>query len=354
MVLFQANIFSLSRIILLGLYLMGTTGCYKIGDQQVQRSAEGDTLRSSPSGRSASGTPNCIPHPGPLFESEPEEILLPRSFGFLEGPVWIEGDQSLLLSAWNFSDPTDGKGPPTTILQKTGDSWKEWSAQGLIRSNGLATTSDGKIFAALHGDQAIGQISRTDGSYQIIADRFNGKPFNSPNDLVIKKDGTVFFTDPNYQNDNRPGQDSITGVYRVSPQGEVYRVDDKRLQPNGIALSPDEKSLYVGSSDGIIYRYDISHDGSVGEANIFARPHAGIDGMSVDCLGQIYATLHERRELVVYRPAPDGGEAKEVARLSVRYNITNVAFGGPDYKTLYITTAGHLYSVPSKIPGSPY
>lgn len=344
----------LCAAVILGIAL----SCSQTKTHKVQGSMVQVSTNFKNPGRWGLGDLSCTPPgPGPLFRAKPLEVLMPFKFGFLEGPVWSHETQSLFLSAWNPVAPTGGKGPPTSILEKTGASWKISSPSGLIRSNGLARDTGRGLVAALHDDRAIGRISPVDGRRQLLAAGFRGKPFNAPNDLVIRSDGNLYFTDPDYQNDGRSGQQPVTGVYRISPLGEVFLIDGQRREPNGITLSPDEKTLYVGSAEGVIFSYDLSPEGTVGTARVFARPKTGVDGMSVDCLGQVYAALYEKQELVVYPPGPlENGalEVIEIARVPLGYNITNVAFGGADQRTLYITTEGHLFQLESQVQGAAY
>jgi gluconolactonase len=299
----------------------------------------------------ATGAASCpetaaspLPPEAPL-----EELALPTAFEFLEGPVWIASEQALYLSAWNFSDPTDGRGPPTTILKWSNSAWSTFAPKGALRSNGLAVAPNGHLMAALHDGQEVARVSLADGHRTSVARTFQAKTFNSPNDLAVRKDGTVYFTDPDYQRDGRPGQGQMTGVYRVSPSGQVALVDGARKLPNGIALSPDESTLYVGSAESKIFRYAVASDGSTGAAQVFAETAGGVDGMTVDCRGNVYATIHEAKQVVVHGPT-----GALLGRRDLPFKVTNVAFGGADSKTLFITTAGHLYYVRALLPGAPY
>ncbi len=279
----------------------------------------------------------------------PEEITLPRSYDFLEGPVWIAKEKALWVSAWNYSDASEGKGPPTTILQYSSGTWKTVSEKGLIRSNGMAVNSKGQVVAALHDTETVAVISPPASDRTILAQKYNDKNFNSPNDLALRADDTLYFTDPNYQQDSRPGQGNVTGVYGVKPAGEVFVVDSGRDKPNGIALSPDAGFLYVGAADGKIQKYKIGADGKAVFDSTFAMPNTNIDGMTVDCAGNVYASLHEAKRVEIYNDA-----GKSLGSISLRYNVTNVAFGGEDQKTLFITTAGHLFKLSMGLKGSPY
>ncbi len=166
----------------------------------------------------------CVAPQGKLLGGDLEEIPLPSPFGFLEGPVWLKSERSLYLSAWDFTDPTKGKGPPTTILKLSGTRWSQLAPKGAIRSNGMAVNHLGVLIAALHDDQSIGILMPQDQKRRTVTNSYQGKPFNSPNDLTVRSDGSIYFTDPDYQNDGRPGQKPVTGVYRVSPQGQTFLV----------------------------------------------------------------------------------------------------------------------------------
>lgn len=283
--------------------------------------------------------------------SKLEEIELPRNYEFLEGPTWIAAQNTLLFSAWNFTDATNDKAPPpTTILAKKGDYWFDFGKKGQFGTNGLAISPDGtKIIAALSDRQELGFIGLDDKKRTTIVGEYKGKKFNSPNDIVIRSDGTIYFTDPDYQRGNRDGQDKLTGVFRIDTQGKVSLVDADRTRPNGLTLSPDEKWLYVGSAEGKIFRYPVAANGDLGAPIVWAEPGFDVDGVSRDCAGNIYAAIHTERYLLIYDPS-----GKQIGKVDVPYKITNIAFGDADAKTIYITTAGHLFAIRSQLPGHPY
>jgi gluconolactonase len=187
----------------------------------------------------------------------------------------------------------------------------------------------------------------------VIVNRYLGKRFNSPNDLTIRSDGTIYFTDPTYQAP-QPFPQAMTRVYRVAPGTHaVTVVDASRTQPNGITLSPDEKTLYLATAAGL-YTYAVNADGTTGPAVAFAPQVPSGDGMVVDCAGNLYVAstdiviLNPSGQTVATLPMPAGGE-----------KVTNVAFGGADHKTLFITamgpgTARGVYTVKLNVPGRPY
>ncbi|MES2745298.1 MAG: SMP-30/gluconolactonase/LRE family protein [Bdellovibrionota bacterium] len=278
---------------------------------------------------------------------KPVEVSMPRAKDFLEGPVWIESEQALVFSAWDFSGD-QSNGPMSSILRLQGLNWTIYSNSGVFGTNGIAIDSKGRLLGALHDKQQIAFLS-ADGKREVIASSFEGKTFNSPNDLTVRSDGVVYFVDPDYQKAGRAGQ-PVTGVYGVKTNGEVFLVDKTIPRPNGIILTLDEKTLYVGGEDGAIHRYKLAADGTTTrEATDFVRTAAGVDGLGIDCQGNLYFTLPSIQEVHIYSPA-----GKLYTRIKFPLNTTNIAFGGADKKTMFVTTAGRLYKVDMKVPGLPY
>jgi gluconolactonase len=270
---------------------------------------------------------------------------LADGYFFVEGPVWIAASSSLL-----FSEMQPGNGPDGVMASHI----RRWSVSGADTflenggSNGLALGVDGRLYAATHDQQALSAYDLTSKARAIVAERIGDKHFNSPNDLAVRSDGTVYFTDPDWQKGNRPNETGMTGVYRVAPGGAVTLVDGGLDKPNGIALSPDETTLYVAAFDGKLYRYAVNPDGSTSAGTAFAELPVP-DGMTVDCSGNLYGTAHNLGAIVVY--APDG---RELGRISVAPKLTNVAFGGSDHQTLFATAGTALYAVDLDVPGLPY
>lgn len=280
--------------------------------------------------------------------------LVQDGFGFLEGPVWIASQGVLLFSDMDFAGG-DAKGPPARIRRFTPPSTFDVLAEG-ANSNGLALLEEGSplglddaetVLACVHDAQSLALVE-LNGARTPLAMTFDGKTFNSPNDLTVRSDGTVYFSDPDWQLGPRAPQLGFTGVFRVmpAPSYEVTLVSDALDKPNGVALSPDEQTLYVGSSGADVLAYPIAADGSTGMPSVFASP-GGSDGMAVDCAGNLYVT--SGGQVKVFSSAGDALYAIDVAE-----SPSNVAFGGADRRTLYITARTGLYAIELEIPGLPY
>jgi gluconolactonase len=278
----------------------------------------------------------------PITQTKAE--LLEDGFVFVEGPVWSDQLNALLFSEMDFN--ADGSsGPPSKIHLLTPDG-KLFTYLEQSGSNGLAIDERG-LFAATHDKQAVSLFDLTTKARSLVAEAVDGKKFNSPNDLTISSTGHIYFTDPDYQLGRRPKETGVTGVYWVKPDGTVTLVDGKLDKPNGISLSPDERTLYVASADSSVWAYGIDA-GKPANRRRFAEVN-GPDGMAVDCAGNLYVTSHGPGKLEVFEP---GG--KKLATVDVAPKTTNAAFGGPDRKTLYITAGTGVYSIQTAVPGYPY
>jgi len=258
--------------------------------------------------------------------------------GLYEGPVWI-GD------ALYFSDFAFSQGFPSRIRKLAADGSVSTVTDD-SGSNGLAVDAAGNLIVASHKDKAVLRQA-SDGKRTVIAQRYEGNVFNSPNDIALTTDGTLYFTDPDYQKTAAPGGQPVTGIYRVGTDGKVTLVDGTRHNPNGIALSLKEDILYVNASDDEVRAYPIKN-GVPQSARPFARIEGG-DGMTLDCHGNLYVTEHGARRVRVFDP-----QGKVLATIRVDANVTNVAFGGKEGKTLYITGAGAVWQLPLDVTGRPY
>jgi gluconolactonase len=260
--------------------------------------------------------------------------------GLYEGPVWVGG-------ALYFSDFGFGQGFPSRIRRLAADGTVTTVVED-SGSNGLAVDARGDLVVATHKDKALVRHALADGRRSTIAARFGDNVFNSPNDIAVATDGTMYFTDPDYQKAAAPGGQGVTGIYRVGTDGKVTLVDGSRRNPNGIALSPAGDVLYANASDGKLLAYPI-RAGVPGPGRTVVDGLDGPDGMTVDCLGNLYVTEHGARRVRVF--APDG---KSLATIQVDANVTNAAFGGADGRTLFITGAGAVWRVGLGVTGSPY
>lgn len=224
-------------------------------------------------------------------------------------------------------------------------------------SNGLAVDLDGNLVAASH--LPMGQISTFQlpgGARTVGNQQFEGQFFNSPNDLVLRNDGNIYFTDPAYQAGGNQPQ-SNNRVYRISPTGDLTEVDGSYQSPNGITLSPDGNTLYV-SGDGPLRAYPLDAAGVPGAPSTFPMQLQVPDGMTVDCAGNIYAVEYNARRIQIF--SPDGNQIGTITSNLFDQPLTNVAFGGDDMQTLFISGAviganqGAIYSMQMNVPGMPY
>jgi len=261
---------------------------------------------------------------------------LAEGFQFTEGPVWV--DDYLL-----FSDI-----PADTIYKYDGGTEVYLKPSG--HSNGLALDKQGRLLICEH-DRRLIRLEE-DGSKTVMAESYEGKRLNSPNDLAVKSDGSIYFTDPPYGLPNRTeGKElEFCGVYRLEPEGNLTLLDDGVPLPNGLAFSPDEKTLYVADSGSAkIYFFDVTERG-LENKRLFAKlgevdGTGAADGMKVDVDGNVFCT------------GPGGIHV--LGPQGTRYGVigcpeipANVAWGGDDYKTLYITARTGLYSLKMLTGGS--
>lgn len=262
-----------------------------------------------------------------------------------EGPVWL--GEFLLWTRYQVYDPP----PPSEVFRLDPPSQTRvvFTNTGL---NGLALRPDGLVLGASHALGAIVVLNPETGVITPWVTSYEGNPFNSPNDIAVRSDGHVYFTDPDYQHGNGPGQ-STTRAYWVTPDGTITAFESSIYQPNGIILSPAGDTLYLGHPSGIL-RYAVNPDGSVQTPGTAFGNGIPSDGMGVDCAGNLYATLFNEGDIVILRP-----DASEITRIDVAPRLTNVAFGGPNRTTLYITAGGQspehgiLFSLEVAIPGLP-
>ena len=260
---------------------------------------------------------------------------------FTEGPAW--NAKGFLI----FSDI-----PANRIYR-----WEEGKELAVFRepsqnSNGLAFDAKGRLVACEHGARRVTR-TEADGTTSVLADRFEGKRLNSPNDLTLGPDGSIYFTDPPYGVKPDERELDFQGVFRIAPDGKLSLVVKDLGRPNGLGLSPDGKRLYVDDSERkLVNVYDVQSDGSVANGRLLIElaQHGTrvCDGLKVDAEGNLYVTGTEG----VYVVSPEG---KFLARIGCPGQCTNCCFGGADRKTLFVTgrseKGGSLYRVRVPVAG---
>lgn len=281
--------------------------------------------------------------------------VIATGFIWSEGPVWVKDGNYLLFSdapqntifRW---DEKDGAKP---FLKPSG-----YTGLGQYSdepgSNGLIINNNGELVACEHGDRRISKLNLTLGGKLSLADKWNGKRLNSPNDICQHSNGTYYFTDPVY---GLPGREKDTankeqegeGVYSITPDGTVRLAVNGLVRPNGVALSPDEKMLFVSQSNGdtpYITQYEVKKNGELGKGKIFFDfskqrdeiKHAAADGMKIDAKGNIYAGA--AKGVVVISP-----EGKPLGRIFTGVPTSNCAFGNG---YLYITAHHYICRIKLK------
>jgi gluconolactonase len=274
-----------------------------------------------------------------------------NDFSNIEGDVWVGG--ALYVSEISTTNVEQGKPPPGRVLKITADD-KVSILLPDSGSNGLAINAIGELFGAIHKDGSISKLSLSGGAAVPVASMFMGMRFDSPNDLTIHSSGTIYFTDPSFQAPMPPPQ-TATRAYRVPPGGQPEAIEPNvnLSNPNGITLSKNQDFLYIGG--GQLKKYPVKADGSLGAGTTFVEGGHG-DGMVIDCSDNLYVAPGGAGPINVYSPA---GQSIGTITVSGIEQITNVAFGGADRKTLYVSGQGGktgkgLFKVPMNVVGFPY
>jgi gluconolactonase len=258
----------------------------------------------------------------------------PIASGFAggEGPVWSR--QGFLL----FSD-YDANRIYKYIPGKTPEVFRE----GSNGANGNTMDRQGRLYTCEYRSR---RVTRTDrkGRIEVLADRFEGKRFNAPNDIVVRRDGHIYFTDPLYTPLDRRELDFF-GVYHMTPKGKLEAIARWQNRPNGITLAPDGKILYVAvTEEKSIRAFDLDRSGRAANGRVvIANLEAGADGIRTDQKGNLYLAV---RGVVVYSP-----EGKLLGKIHPPVNPRNIAFGDKDFRTLYMI-GNALFRVRMEIPGS--
>ncbi len=285
--------------------------------------------------------------------------VLGEGMSWSEGPVWLKNGGYLLCSDI----------PPNRTMR-----WDPWNGLQLFRegigytgqtpftgkepgTNGLAVDREGCVVACCHGDRCLKRIEH-DGSLTVLVDRFEGQRLNSPNDLIYHSNGNLYFTDPPYglpQGENDSGREiGWFGVYCLAADGKVTLLTKEFLRPNGIAFSPDEKTLYVSQSGSVFPHwraFPVNRDGTLGEGRVFYDPAAWVqekrpgspDGMTVDAQGHVWATGPGG----IYCFTPAG---QPIGRLNTGERTANCTFGEDGY-SLFICAHSYLCRIRTTVTG---
>lgn len=296
-----------------------------------------------------------------IIASEAKIEILSSGYQWTEGPIWVKNGGYLLFSdvpANTIYRWKEGEKVATPFLKPSGYT-------GLGRysnepgSNGLIINQKGELVACEHGDRRISAMPLEMGGKRTLADNFQGKRFNSPNDVIQHSSGAYYFTDPPYgldKHENDPTRESdIFGVYRIGTDGKVSAVISDLQRPNGLAFSPDEKILYVAQSDpnqAIIMAYPVQADGSLATGKIFydatqvakeGKLKGLPDGLKLDKNGNLFAT--GPGGILIISP-----EGKLLGRIDTNEPTANCAWGN-DGSTLYITSNMHLCRIKTLTTG---
>ena len=271
-----------------------------------------------------------------IFAADAKIETLAKGLKFTEGPCWVGGAEGHLI----FSDI------PANRLMK-------WSPKGGLsvfrepsqKINGNTLDRKGRLVSCEHFGR---KVSRTnaDGSIEPLATKFDDAKFNSPNDVVVKSDGTIWFTDPDYGLEGREKEADGNWVYRLDPAtGNVTALVKDFVKPNGLCFSPDEKKLYIADSGSPrhIRVFDVNDDGTLANGKLFVKlDKGGPDGIRCDADGRVWSSSGEGAQVFT-------SSGKLIARVILPKAGANLCFGGADGKTLFITARDSLHSVKTKV-----
>lgn len=298
-------------------------------------SPAGADLRAEPTADLAA-QPDLAPYPDPLPGAGAVEKVL-GGFLFTEGPYWL-ADRGVLL----FSDVQGNR-----VVELKPPAESKTYRMPSNNTNGLGRDRGGRLLFCEHSGRRLAR-QEADGSIVALAERWEGKRLSSPNDVITRSDGNIYFTDPPYGIPAGQMQElNFQGLFRLDPGGQLSLVDSGMNRPNGVALSPDERTLYaVDTSSGQIRRYALDPGGAPQPQGPLATTGGGGDGIAVDDAGNLYVAASAG--VRVFSAA-----GKDLGTLKVPEVPANVGFGDGDRRTLYITARTSLYKARMPIAGLP-
>jgi gluconolactonase len=258
---------------------------------------------------------------------------------FLEGPVWVPRDGGFLI----FSDI------PNEVLRK----WSPKEGLTTFRTNshsanGNCLDNQGRLLTCEHASRHV-TIMEKNGSLRTVVERYEGGRFNSPNDIVVKSDNTIWFSDPDYGLGKAPMEVPGMYVYRLEPKtGKIMPVVKDCDHPNGLCFSPDEKKLYVADSGRPreIKVYDVQKDGTLANGRVFCAIDKGVpDGIRCDATGRVFSSAGDGVQIF-------DADGKLIGKILVPETTANLCFGGNHGKTLFMTATSSLYSIELNTKGA--
>jgi gluconolactonase len=293
-----------------------------------------------------------------IVPPNPKIFKLAEGFKFTEGPVWDRKGGYLLFSDPNnntiYKYSPEGSGQLTVFREKSGYEGADIAEYGQPGSNGLTFDREGRLTINQHGNRRVVRLE-SDGQLTVLADKFEGKRLNSPNDLVYRSDGTLYFTDPpfglpKFFKDPRK-ELPFSGVF-AAKDGKVTLVSKDLTGPNGLAFLPDEKFFYVDNWDDhkkIVMRYEVNPDGTLKNGKLFfdmtsAGTENALDGMKIDKAGNLYVS--GPRGIWILSP-----EGKHLGTIIAPKHPHNFTWGDSDGKTLYLCARSGLYRMRLNIEG---
>jgi len=266
-------------------------------------------------------------------------LCIGSSFGFTEGPVWMKKEQCLIFSDINAN---------TIYSWSPEHGLSEWRKPS-NNANGNTTDKQGRLITCEHTSRRVTRTER-DGKITILTQIYQGKRLNSPNDVVVKGDGTIWFTDPPYGIEPEMQEQPANYVFRLDPgREEPVPVVENFSRPNGLCFSPDEKFLYIGDSDTEIHhvrRFVVLDNNTIKEEGIFAVINPGVpDGMRVDSQGHLFCSAGDGIQVF-------NTNGKLLGKILTPQTASNCTFGGSDFKELFITATKSVWKTSLLVVGN--
>ena len=279
--------------------------------------------------------------------------VLSEGHEWVEGPVWVPELQSILYSDIpNNAVYRWSEGEEASLWLQPAGFTGAIPREGESGSNGLALDAEGKLVLAQHGDRRLARMEAPWGApapmFETLVGEYEGKRFNSPNDVAPRANGDLYFTDPPYglQGGNEEKELDFQGVYRLAASGSLTLLTDELSRPNGIAFSPDQSILYVANSDGanqpVVMAYDVESDGGISNGRVFFESWG--DGMAVDQEGNVYVTGPRGGVLVI------NADGEHLGTLLAPPRTSNATFG-EDGSTLFVTANTRLVRIRLNVKG---